>query len=67
MKWRIIRQTNKKPIYKLIKKFYKQLKGKIPIIGVGGIDSGESAFEKITSGASAVQLYTGMIYKGPIL
>ena len=51
----------------LIKKFYKQLKGKIPIIGVGGIDSGESAFEKITSGASAVQLYTGMIYKGPTI
>tara|TARA_Y100001970_G_scaffold283673_1_gene399454 strand:- start:4953 stop:6002 length:1050 start_codon:yes stop_codon:yes gene_type:complete len=51
----------------LIKKFYKQLKGKIPIIGVGGIDSGESAFEKITSGASAVQLYTGMIFKGPTI
>ncbi len=51
----------------LIKKFYKQLKGKIPIIGVGGIDSGESAFEKISSGASAVQLYTGMIFKGPTI
>ena len=50
---------------KLIKKFYKETKGKIQIIGVGGIDSGESAFEKITAGANAVQLYTGMIYKGP--
>mgnify|MGYP005722786417 FL=1 len=31
----------------------------------GGVDSGESAFEKITAGADAVQLYTGMVYKGP--
>ena len=50
---------------KFIKKFYKNLKGEIPIIGVGGIDSGESAFEKISAGASALQLYTGLIYKGP--
>ena len=49
----------------LIKKFYKETKGKINIIGVGGVDSGESAFEKITAGANAVQLYTGMVYKGP--
>jgi len=32
---------------------------------VGGIDSGKSAFEKIIAGATAVQLYTGMVYKGP--
>ena len=50
---------------KIIKKFYKEINNKIPIIGVGGVDSGLSAFEKITAGASAVQLYTGMIYKGP--
>ena len=49
----------------LIKKFYKETKGRIKIIGVGGIDSGQSAFEKITAGADAVQLYTGMVYKGP--
>ena len=49
----------------LIKKFYKDSKGKIQIIGVGGIDSGQSAFEKISAGANAVQLYTGMVYKGP--
>ena len=49
----------------LIKKFYKETKGKIKIIGVGGVDSGESAYEKITAGADAVQLYTGMVYKGP--
>ncbi len=50
---------------RLIKKFYKETKGNIQIIGVGGVDSGKSAFEKITSGANAVQLYTGMVYKGP--
>ena len=52
---------------KIIKKFYKKLNGKIPIIGVGGVDSGEAAFEKIAAGASAIQLYTGMIYKGPMI
>ncbi len=52
---------------KMIKRFYKDLKDKIPIIGVGGIDSGKSAFEKISAGASALQLYTGMIYEGPFV
>mgnify|MGYP001316511670 FL=1 len=32
---------------------------------MGGVDSGESAFEKICAGANAVQLYTGMVFKGP--
>ena len=32
---------------------------------MGGVDSGQSAYEKITSGANAVQLYTGMVFKGP--
>ena len=50
---------------KLIKKFYRETKGKIQIIGVGGVDSGYAAFEKICAGADAVQLYTGMVYKGP--
>jgi dihydroorotate dehydrogenase len=50
---------------KFIKSFYRLNKKKIPIIGVGGIDSGQSAFEKIAAGATAVQLYTGMVYKGP--
>ena len=49
----------------LIKKFYKETKNKIKIIGVGGIDSGNSAFEKIAAGADLIQLYTGMVYKGP--
>ncbi len=49
----------------LIKKIYKEIGNKIPIIGVGGIDSGLAAYEKISAGASAVQLYTGMVYRGP--
>ena len=49
----------------LINKFYKNLKDKIIIIGVGGVNSGRSAYEKIINGASLVQLYTGMVYKGP--
>ena len=50
---------------KLISKFYKLLKNKIEIIGVGGVDSGESAHRKFLAGASHVQLYTGMVFQGP--
>ena len=49
----------------MIKKFYKELDGKIPIIGVGGVNSGKSAYEKIVAGASLLQLYTSFVYKGP--
>ena len=49
----------------IIKKFYKLLNRKIIIIGVGGVDSGKSAYNKFISGASLIQLYTGMIFKGP--
>ena len=49
----------------LIAKFYDLLKGKIEIIGVGGVDSGKSAYEKFSAGASYVQLYTGMVFQGP--
>ena len=58
-----------KPVEKrsneLIKLFYKNLKNKIKIIGVGGVNSGKDAYEKIIRGASLVQLYTGMVYRGP--
>lgn len=46
---------------------YTFLQGRIPIIGVGGIDSGEAALERIQSGANLIQIYTGYIYKGPFL
>ena len=49
----------------LINKFYKTLREKIIIIGVGGVDSGGSAYEKFLNGANLVQLYTGMVYQGP--
>ena len=58
-----------KPIEKksndLIKIFYKIIGKNIKIIGVGGVDSGKSALEKLINGASLVQLYTGMVYNGP--
>ena len=50
---------------KMIKNFSKELNGKIPIIGVGGVSSGKSAFEKIAAGASLLQLYTSFVYRGP--
>lgn len=43
------------------------LEERLPIIGVGGIDSGAAAIEKLEAGASLVQLYTGFIYRGPAL
>jgi len=49
----------------LINKFYKLLKGKIKIIGVGGVDTGQAAYDKFIAGADFVQLYTGMVFKGP--
>ena len=49
----------------IINKFYKILKQKVKIIGVGGVDSGKSAYEKFLHGANYIQLYTGMIYQGP--
>jgi len=51
----------------VIAKFAQHLKGEIPIIGVGGIDSVIAAKEKIEAGASLVQIYSGFIYQGPPL
>jgi len=45
--------------------FYKALGDKIPIIGVGGISDSESAINRLNSGASLIQIYTGFIYQGP--
>lgn len=49
----------------LIAKLYRLTKGQMPIIGVGGIFSGRDAYDKITAGATAVQLYTALILNGP--
>lgn len=49
----------------VINYIYRATDGKLPIVGVGGIDSVESAGEKIDAGASLVQVYTGWVYRGP--
>ena len=49
----------------VIKKFYSFLGESIPIIGAGGVSCGETAFEKIKSGATLLQLYTSLVYEGP--
>ncbi len=51
----------------VLAKINKIINGRIPIIGVGGIDSPMAAAEKIKNGASLVQIYSGFIYKGPTL
>ena len=60
-----------KPIFdistKQLRMAYKYTNGKIPLIGVGGVDSAEKAYEKIKNGASLIQLYTGLVYNGPNL
>jgi dihydroorotate dehydrogenase len=49
----------------VIRYLYGRSQGRLPIIGVGGIFSAEDAYEKICAGASLIQLYTGLIYRGP--
>ncbi|WP_071190844.1 quinone-dependent dihydroorotate dehydrogenase [Trichormus sp. NMC-1] len=51
----------------VIRFIYQQTQGEIPIIGVGGIFTAEDAWEKITAGASLIQVYTGWIYEGPMM
>ncbi|KAK9791356.1 hypothetical protein WJX73_007084 [Symbiochloris irregularis] len=50
-----------------LKEMYRLTKGKLPIIGCGGISTGQHAYESIRAGASLVQLYTGIAYGGPAL
>jgi dihydroorotate dehydrogenase len=51
----------------VIRFIYRQTQGNLPIIGVGGIFSLDDAWEKITAGASLLQIYTGWLYQGPWL
>ena len=51
----------------VLQQMAKRLSGRIPLIGVGGILSGNDAVAKISAGASLVQFYSGMIYRGPTL
>lgn len=50
-----------------LKAFSRELNGKVPLIGVGGILNGMDAKDKVSAGASVIQLYSGLIYKGPEL
>ena len=49
----------------VIRSIYRHANGRLPIVGVGGVFTGDDAFEKIAAGASLVQAYTGFIYGGP--
>ncbi|TQV81572.1 quinone-dependent dihydroorotate dehydrogenase [Aliikangiella coralliicola] len=51
----------------VLEKLALKIDGAFPIIGVGGIDSGDAAKKKMTAGASLVQVYSGFIYRGPAL
>ncbi|HWD93471.1 MAG TPA: quinone-dependent dihydroorotate dehydrogenase [Verrucomicrobiae bacterium] len=51
----------------VIRHLYRQTRGALPIIGVGGIFNAADAWEKIAAGASLVQVYTGLVYEGPTI
>jgi dihydroorotate dehydrogenase len=49
----------------VVRHLYRQTRGALPIIGVGGVFDAADAWEKVTAGASLVQVYTGLVYEGP--
>jgi len=49
----------------VIRHLHRQSRGKLPIIGVGGIFNANDAWEKLSAGASLIQVYTGLVYEGP--
>ncbi|MYF36278.1 MAG: hypothetical protein F4226_05675 [Synechococcus sp. SB0678_bin_12] len=51
----------------VLRQLWRRLQGRVPLIGVGGIDSPQAAWERLAAGASLLQLYTGWIYRGPQL
>ena len=57
-----------KPLFmqstKLVKRAYRLINGKIPIIAIGGVSNAQDVYEKIKAGASLVQVYTGFVYHG---
>jgi dihydroorotate dehydrogenase len=55
------------PSTKLLAEAFLRVERRIPLIGVGGVDSAEAAWAKIRAGASLVQFYSAMVYKGPSL
>jgi dihydroorotate dehydrogenase len=53
------------PSTAIVRKLAQALGGRVPVIGVGGILSADDAREKLAAGASLVQVYTGLVYRGP--
>lgn len=57
------------PLFELstrkLARFYKAVSGRLPLIGVGGVSSAETAWQKLRAGASLLQLYTALVYEGP--
>jgi dihydroorotate dehydrogenase len=51
----------------IVRHLFRLTRGSLPIVGVGGIFNADDAWEKITAGASLLQLYTGLVYEGPAL
>lgn len=51
----------------IIRKLHSYLQGKVPIIGVGGIENADDAWEKLVAGADLIQVYTALLYEGPCL
>lgn len=49
----------------MIRFIHQHTQGQLPIIGVGGIFTAEDAWEKLSAGASLLQVYTGWVYEGP--
>src|SRR5204862_645320 len=50
---------------RVITRLYRRLQGKVPIIGVGGIENADDAWDKLIAGADLLQIYTALIYEGP--
>jgi dihydroorotate dehydrogenase len=49
----------------VVRHLYRQTRGRLPIVGVGGVFNAADAWEKIAAGASLIQIYTGLVYEGP--
>ncbi len=55
------------PSTQLLARMYKLTQGKVPLIGCGGVSTGKDAYEKIRAGASLVQVYTALVFEGPLV
>jgi dihydroorotate dehydrogenase len=51
----------------VVRHLYRQTSGQVPILGVGGVLDAQDAWEKVTAGATLVQVYTGLVYEGPAI